>query len=282
MATFGQLLARQRGKQALQATLGRTQLQTDVQTEQKQLEAGRREYQAEVEKAEREMKKRAKKRGRRRLLGQAIGTGVGLVTGQPLLGAAVTGGVSGVGAALVPEYETTIKNLVPQGKFFSEARADFDADISSTNQFIKDAAEGQNLLDLTNALGDAYSSFKMTKAFGKDFDKFIGKRAEAARGMDAKGSPKVTFLEKTLGNIFNKGEDLQFFEPGTLTGGIASAAEARTKARELESLQKIDSLFGGLFGDKKFTEEQKSQLENYQSQGTLTFRNILDSIRGNE
>ena len=276
MATFGQLLARQRGKQALQATLGRTKLQTDVQTEQKQLEAARREYQAEVEKAEREMKKRAKKRGRRRLLGQVVGTGVGLVTGNPLLGAGIAGGVSGLGAGLVPEYEKTIGNLAPGGKFFSEARADFDADIASTNQFIKDAAEGQNLLDLTNALGDAYSSFQMTKTFGKDFDKLIGKRAEIA---SAPG--KDTFLEKTLGKIFNEGKPMQFFEEGTFTGKIAEAASSRTATRELEKIKALSESFGGMFSDK-IPDTRMTELETKAGKGgTLTLSDIYRSIRGN-
>ena len=246
MATFSQLLARQRGKQALQATLGRTKLQTDVQAEQKQLEAARRDYQAEVEKAEREMKKRAKKRGRRRLLGQVVGAGVGLVTGNPLLGAAVTGGVSGVGAALVPEYETYIGDLAPGGKFFSEARADFDADIASTNQFIKDAAEGQNLLDLTNALQDAYTSFTMSKTFGKDFDKMFAKQAERFKKAD-------TFLERTLGNIFKKGEPMQFFEKGSfgdyLLSGEGGVSE-RIAARNLQKNQGLNQIMSLLKGEK--------------------------------
>lgn len=280
MATFGQLLSRQRGKQALQATLGRTKLQSDVQTEQKQLEAARREYQAEVEKAEREMKKRAKKRGRRRLFGQIVGTGVGLVTGNPLLGAGVTGGVSGLGAGLVPEYEKTIGDLAPGGKFFSEARADFDADIASTNQFIKDAAEGQNLLDLTNALTDAYSSYQMTKTFGKDFDKLIGKRAEIA---SAPG--KDTFLEKTLGKLFNKGEPMEFFtKQGSFTKTISDAAASRTATRELEKIKALSESFGGMFSDK-IPDTRMTQLEtiagNNNKGGTLTFLDLYRSIRGN-
>ena len=267
MATFGQLLARQRGKQALQATLGRTKLQTDVQTEQKQLEAGRREYQAEVEKAEREMKKRAKKRGRRRLLGQIVGTTVGLATGQPLLGAAVTGGVSGVGAALVPEYETTIKNLVPEGKFFSEARADFDADIASTNRFIKDAAEGQNLLDLTNALTDAYTSFTMTKTFGKDFDKMLTKAAK--RFQD-----KNTFLERTLGNIFNKGETLELFKEGTFGDFLAKGAQERIDARDAFKGQSFKMMSNIINKDKEDYEPFK--IEETLDLPTL---NILDYFR---
>lgn len=246
MATFGQLLARQRGKQALQATLGRVKLQSDVQKEQKQLEAARRDYQAEVEKAEREMKKRAKKRGRRRLLGQVVGTGVGLVTGNPLLGAGITGGVSGVGAALVPEYETYIGDLAPGGKFLSEARADFDADIASTNQFIKDAAEGQNLLDLTNALQDAYTSYTITKSFGKDFDKMFAKQAERFKKDD-------TFLERTLGNIFKKGEPMQFFEKGSfgdyLLSGEGGVTE-RIAARNLEKTQGFSQMMSLLRGEK--------------------------------
>ena len=273
MATFGQLLARQRGKQALQATLGRTKLQTDVQTEQKQLEAGRREYQAEVEKAEREMKKRAKKRGRRRLLGQIVGTTVGLATGQPLLGAAVTGGVSGVGAALVPEYETTIKNLVPEGKFFSEARADFDADIASTNRFIKDAAEGQNLLDLTNALTDAYTSFTMTKTFGKDFDKMLTKGAKRFKEKD-------TFIEKTLGNIFQKGEPMKFFEKGSfgdflLTG--SGGVNERIAARQLEKTQGFSQMMSLLKGEKpEEVEEVTIPSLNLRSYPDFFFKSLME------
>lgn len=269
MATFGQLLARQRGKQALQATLGRTKLQTDVQKEQKELEAARRDYQAEVEKAEREMKKRAKKRGRRRLLGQVVGTGVGLVTGQPLLGAAVTGGVSGVGAALVPEYETYIGDLAPGGKFFSEARADFDADIASTNQFIKDAAEGQNLLDLTNALQDAYTSFTMTKTFGKDFDKIFTKGAQRFQDKD-------TFLEKTLGNIFNKGETLKLFEEGSFGDFLAKGAQQRIDARDAFKESSMNMMYNIInAGNKDF--KPKPVQETLE----IPTLNILDYFRQN-
>jgi hypothetical protein len=245
MATFGQLLARQRGKQALQSTLGRTKLQSDVQEEQKQLDAARREYQNEVEKAEREMKKRAKKRSRRRLIGQVVGTGVGLVTGNPLLGAGVTGGVSGLGAGLVPEYEKTIEDLAPGGKFFSEARKDFDADIASTNQFIKDAAEGQNLLDLTNALTDSYTSYNITKSFGKDFDKMFKKRVDVVKGKD-------TFFEKLGGKLFNEGKPMEFFEKGTFGDYLMSGqggVSDRIKAR-LEKQTQGASMFKNLLEGK--------------------------------
>jgi len=251
MATFAQLLARQRGKQALQTTLSRANLQSEAADERKNIEDARRDYEIEVEKAEREMKKRAKKRSRRRLAAQVLGTGVGLVTGQPLLGAAITGAGSAVGAGLVKEYDDFIEAEAGPGRFYSSARADFDADVASTNAFISDAAEGQNLLDLTNALTDAYTSFSMTKSFGKEFDKMFKKGAQRFQQKD-------TFLEKTLGNIFNEGQPMEFFEKGSFgdfllrgSGGVND----RIAARKLEKAQGFNQMMSILKGEK--TDEEK-------------------------
>ncbi len=49
-----------------------------------------------------------------------------------------------------------------------QARTDHARDIVSTNEFIMQAAEGQNLLNLTNALNDAINVGRFTNAFGDD------------------------------------------------------------------------------------------------------------------
>ena len=247
MATFAQLLARQRGQQALQTTLSRANLQSEAADERKNIEDARREYEIEVEKAEREMKKRAKKRSRRRLAAQVLGTGVGLVTGNPLLGASITGAGSAVGAGLVKEYDDFIEAEAGPGRFFSGARADFEADVNASNAFIQEAAKGQNLLDLTNALQDAYTSFTMTKTFGKDFDEFFRKRANVVKG-------KNTIAERIGGRLFSDDKKpLKFFAEGsfgdTLLTGVGGV-EDRIKARELKDLQPLKRFRALLDGEE--------------------------------
>ena len=273
MATFAQLLARQKGKQALQTTLSRGMLQSDAADERKKLEDARRDYEIEVEKAASEMKKRAKRRSRRRLASQVIGTGVGLVTGNPLLGAGITGAGSAIGASLVPEYDTFIEATAGEGRFFSSARADFEADIASTNAFISEASEGQNLLDLTNALQDAYTSFTATKTFGKDFDKILKGRQEAALKGDTFGEK----LGGRLKGIFNKdsdGKPLQFFKPGSFgenlitgTGGV----DERIKARLKQQMQGAD-IFKSIISGEEYKPEEKVTIPS------MTFRSLLEGL----
>jgi len=127
-------------------------------------------------------------------------------------------------------------------------------------------------------LQDAYTSYTISKTFGKDFDKFIGKRAEAAKGIGADGKPKVTFLERTLGDIFNKGKDFQFFEEGTITGRIADAAKVRTRTRELERLKGLDELFGGFNKTSNFTPALQTELKKLQegNEGTLGIKTLFN------
>jgi hypothetical protein len=119
----------------------------------------------------------------------------------------------------------------------------------------------------------------MTKTFGKDFDKLIGKRAEIA---SAPG--KDTFLEKTLGKLFNKGEPMEFFtKQGSFTKTISDAAASRTATRELEKIKALSESFGGMFSDK-IPDTRMTELEtiagNSNKGGTLTFL-VYRSIRGN-
>ena len=272
MATFAQLLARQRGQQALQTTLSRANLQSEAADERKSLDDARRNYEIEVEKAEREMKKRAKKRSRRRLAAQVLGTGVGLVTGNPLLGAGITGAGSAVGAGLVKEYDDFIEAEAGPGRFYSSARADFDADVASTNAFISEASEGQNLLDLTNALQDAYTSFTTIKTFGKDFDKFLKGRQKAA----LQGNTIGEKIGGRLKGFFTDGdgEPLKFFEPGSFgdslitgTGGVDERIEAR-----LQNQKGAANMFKSIISGEEYKPEETTTVPR------MTFRSLLEGL----
>ena len=166
MATFSQLLNRFKAEQNLAQRLSQADLGIAIEEERQDIKKARSDYQAQVEKAEREMAKKARKRGAGRLLSQIVGTAVGLGTGNPMLGAKIAaGGTLATGLAIKP-YDDYVESNLEGGRIFKHGRADFEADINATNQFISDASEGQTLLDLTDALSAGLSAYTMGQAFG--------------------------------------------------------------------------------------------------------------------
>ena len=179
MATFSQLLNRFKAEQNLAQRLSQTDLGIAVEEERQDVKKARSDYQAQVEKAEREMAKKERKRGLGRLASQVIGTAVGLGTGNPLLGAKIAaGGTLATGLAVKP-YDDYVESNLEGGRFFKQGRVDFEADINATNQFISDASEGQTLLDLTNAFQAGFSAYSLGQAFGTQAQDFFLNRAQA-------------------------------------------------------------------------------------------------------
>ena len=165
MATFAQLLARQQASQRLQDILGRTQLGTAAELEKQDIERARSAYETAVEEAERGMQKKAAKRSKWGNIGKAIGMAVTAFTPiGAVAGAALTAGLQYAGAESVGDYRKYIKGTLGDGLFFKQGRADFDADIASTNAFIKQAADSQDLANIYNALGTAISTYTQADA----------------------------------------------------------------------------------------------------------------------
>jgi len=178
MASFAQLIGRLKSEQRLQSNLNRSGLGMDVEEEKIDLEEARSQYRDDVESAQRAMARKERKRSKRGLLGTALGTALGF-TGLGALGGALVGGLaSSLGRSSVEPYSATISSNLPGGKFHAQARKDFSRDIASTNAFISDASDGQSLLNMTNALSDAYSIWGMHNAFGDDIKGFGENRKE--------------------------------------------------------------------------------------------------------
>ena len=160
MATFAQLLARQQSTQRLQDILGRTELGTAAELEKQDIERARSQYQTDVEEAERAMRAKERDRSKWANIGKLIGMGVTAFSPiGAVAGAALTAGLQYAGAESVGDYRKYIKGTLGDGLFFKQGRADIDADIASTNDFIKQAADSQDLANIYNALGTAISTY---------------------------------------------------------------------------------------------------------------------------
>lgn len=207
MSSFYQLIGRLQNKQQIESAESKTMLGIDVTQESQDIEGARRDYSVAVEKAEREMARRARKRSGKGLLASAVGMGLSFIPGVgPVAGALMAGAASGLARQSVAPYTGTIANSLPGGKFHSEARQDLSADIGSTNAFIADAAEGQSLLDWTNALSDAVTAYQ----FGKE----VPSIEEGFRDW-AVGKPAGGKLDE-FGNVVSMSEltDTKTFEGG--------------------------------------------------------------------
>lgn len=183
MATFAQLLARQKGAQKLQEILGRTDLGIAAEGEKQAIERARSQYQTDVEEAERAMREKERDRSMWANLGKAIGIGVTALTPiGAVAGAALTAGLTYAGAESVGDYKGYIKGTLGDGLFYKQGRADYDADIASTNAFIKEAADSQNLANVYNALSaglTTYMGADSLKSMGTDVKNLF--RGRAAR-----------------------------------------------------------------------------------------------------
>jgi|GEM_PF-5044986 len=174
MASFAQLIGRLKAQQKLQSDLGRSALGIDVETEGQQLREARSQYRDDVEAAQRAMAKKERKRSKRGLLGSLLGTAASFTPLGAVGGALIGGLASSLGRSSVKPYAGTISTSLPGGKFHNPARKEFSADIASTNRFLADAVEGQGLLNMTNALSDAYNIYGFQNAFGDDIRGFFG------------------------------------------------------------------------------------------------------------
>lgn len=201
MASFSQLMAQLEARQRLSSNLSSSSLGMDVEEEAQDLEAARSDYYEDVEESRRKMDSKSRKRG---FLG-ALGTGLGFASSflpaiNPFAASLIGGLASSLGRASVSPYSGTISSSLPGGKFHSQARKDFSADIASTNQFISDANEGQSLLNMTNALNDAINVYGLTESFGEDARDFFakGKERRAMRGLEDNYGDDIQ--ERLLGN----------------------------------------------------------------------------------
>ena len=170
MANFYSMISRLENQGRLGYALDRDMLGRDVEEEKQQIEEARSQYELDVERADRLMKEKADARSGWGLAGTVFAGGVSLL--NPGLAPWATGLIGGAASALgrssVKPYTEQIQNKLPGGKFHMQARTDHARDIVSTNEFIMQAAEGQNLLNLTNALNDAINVGRFTNAFGDD------------------------------------------------------------------------------------------------------------------
>tara|TARA_Y100000004_G_scaffold52959_2_gene58890 strand:- start:2025 stop:2675 length:651 start_codon:yes stop_codon:yes gene_type:complete len=191
MATFAQMLARFKASQSLAEKLDKASLGIAGAEEKQALADARRDYEIQVEEAQRQMKKDAKKRSIRSFLGGTALTALGVATGQPKLLTAAMGTVgSYAGAGSVPSYEQYIDTTVGRGLFYAGAKKDLRADIAATNQFIQDAGDSQNLANIINAVSfgtQAYMGYDTLldlKSDFKDLMKGLGGDAPLYDGID--------------------------------------------------------------------------------------------------
>jgi len=169
MANFYSMLSRLKGEQKLQGDLNKSLLGINVAQESQDINEARSQYRTDVDEAEREMAKKANKRsaaGTVATIGSAMLKFTG-VTGK-IASTVIAGVASGLARDSVKPYADTISTKLPGGEFHEQARLDLSADITSTNNFIDDAKEGQGLLNWTNALSDAYTTYQIGGAI-EDF-----------------------------------------------------------------------------------------------------------------
>ena len=254
MSSFYQLVGRLQNKQQIKSAEAKAMLGIDVTQESQDIEGARRDYSVSVENAEREMARRARKRSKKAMfatLGTMIGSAV-LGIG-PVGSALIAGAASGLARKSVAPYSATISSTLPGGKFHSEARQDLGADINSTNAFITDAAEGQSLLNWSNALSDSATAYQ----FGKEVPSIKEGFREWAIGKPTGG----TFLDadahvEPLSSI-NK---VDFPDNVTWEGGVGErfGRKGRLFQGKLGERMRKTQLAG--YKDKLLNEQLKRQL----------------------
>ena len=242
MASFYSLLSRLEGEQKLQGDLNKSLLGIDVAQESQDINEARSQYRTDVEEAEREMARRARKRSKWGMLA-TLGSaaldfalpGVGRVAA-----AAIAGVSSGLARDSVKPYSDTILTQLPGGKFHEQARLDFAADRQSTNDFISDAKEGQGLLNWTNALSDAYTTYQ------------IGGTIEDFRSSKDIATPDEISIEQ-----LSKGNPLELGEVNVIGQGVGQESLYDYVPSGLDSSQYIAG-FEGFSADPYGDEGQVS------------------------
>tara|TARA_R100000234_G_C4967061_1_gene164439 strand:+ start:192 stop:929 length:738 start_codon:yes stop_codon:yes gene_type:complete len=228
MSSFYTMANRLSNEQKVEGAELKARLGIDITQELQNITAAQRTYQEQVEEAERQMAENERRRGRRGLFGTLLGAALSFTPLGAVGGAVIGGLASGLGRGSVSPYSGTIMNTLPGGKFHSESRKDLSSAIDATNSWISDAAEGQSLLNWTNALGDATTVYQ----FGKE----VPSIKEGFRNW-AVGKPTGGEIDAS-GNIINV-DDLKY------EGGISN------KFRE--------KMFKGKFGERM----RKNQLGKY-------------------
>tara|TARA_R110000868_G_scaffold65399_6_gene195644 strand:+ start:4503 stop:5654 length:1152 start_codon:yes stop_codon:yes gene_type:complete len=237
MASFYSLLSRLEGEQKLQGSLNKSLLGIDVAQESQDINEARSQYRTDVEEAEREMAKKANKRskwGTVATIGSAMLNFTG-VTGK-IASTVIAGVASGLARDSVKPYADTISTKLPGGKFHEQARLDLSADITSTNNFIDDAREGQGLLNWTNALSDAYTTYQ------------IGGAVEDFRSSKDIATPDEISTEK-----LSKGNPLEFGEVNVAGQGVGKESLYDYVPSGLDSSQYIagfESFSADPYGDE--------------------------------
>ena len=165
MASFSQLIGRLRAEQDFMNKSNMLNLGMEVQEERQDVAEARSKYQSDVQAAQREMQRRANQRSGRGLFGTLIGAGLSLEGVPASVGTAIGTGASLLGRSSVDPYRANISSSLPGGRFLKQSRKDLSRDIESTNLFIQDAADQQNLLNMTSALADAYTIYNINRMF---------------------------------------------------------------------------------------------------------------------
>ena len=189
MASFSQLIGRLRAEQDFMNKSNMLNLGMEVQEERQDVAEARSKYQSDVQAAQREMQRRANQRSGRGLFGTLIGAGLSLAGVPASVGTAIGTGVSLLGRSSVDPYRANISSSLPGGRFLKQSRKDLSRDIESTNLFIQDAADQQNLLNMTSALADAYTIYNMNRMFTN------------LKAMDDEETPPPTGEEEDDGTI---------------------------------------------------------------------------------
>jgi len=126
--------------------------------ERSDIRAGKREYEENLLKAEREAEEQALKDSILRMVGTAGGFALGGPAGAGL-GSATMRTMFG-GRDLKP-----VQSYTKPGMFYTETRKDIASDIRSTNEFIKRANENYAYEVAASSAGDAWTAYMFQKEF---------------------------------------------------------------------------------------------------------------------
>jgi hypothetical protein len=163
-ASFYTTVNRLQQQQNVEGAELKARLGIDVTQEAQNIDAAQRSYQEQTDRASLEMARNERKRSKWGLGGTLIGFASSFANPIGAIGGALIGGlVSGLGRSSVKPYSGTIANTLPGGDFHNEARMDLSSSVDATNSFISDAVQGQNLLNWTNALSDAVTTYQLGK-----------------------------------------------------------------------------------------------------------------------
>ena len=211
--------------QVVQGAENQASLQMKVAQEGQDIDAWKRHYAEQVEDMSYGMQEAEEKRGKRGFWGTLLGIGASFTPIGALGGAIIGGLASGLLRNTVEPYTGTIVNTLPGGEFWAEARKDEASAISSTQRFIDTAADGQSLLNWTNAFSDAATVYQ----FGKE----VPSMKEGFRDW-AVGSPTGGKLDKSTGDLITDAIAYEGGKKGLFKGRLGK----RMKETQLKGYKK--------------------------------------------